>query len=368
MGASSLAAVAVGGRRFRLDEFPVPDVEAAGGLLRVEACGVCGSDLKKYSVPSMRPTILGHETVGRIERVGALAARHWGVSEGDRVLLEEYLPCGHCDYCRSGEFRSCAQTDNQRAGSIRYGSTPVEVPPALWGGYSHYQFLHLDSVLHPVPGLLAPEHATFALPLGNGFQWAQLDGGVGTGDTVVIQGPGQQGLGCLLASKAAGAGCVIVSGLERDARRLRLAAALGADHTVNVEAQSLTEVVEEVTQGRLADVVIDNSGGGAATLMTALRVVRKRGTVVLASGSGSGAEGPAVDLNLIRKRQVTVKGVRGHGYGAVETALAYLASGNVPLELVCGPPLGLGDVGLALETTGGLVEADAPHVSVSPWH
>ena len=365
MGTSSLAAVATGRRVLHLDEFPVPETEPTAGLLRVEACGVCGSDLKKYSAASMRPTILGHETVGRIERAGSVAASHLGVREGDRVLLEEYLPCGHCVDCRSGEFRSCTRTDTQRAGFLRYGSTPVEVPPALWGGYSQYQYLHLDSVLHQVPEGLAPEHATFALPLGNGFQWAQLDGGVRTGDTVVIEGPGQQGLGCLLAAKAAGAGRVIVSGLSRDARRLRLAVELGADHTVDVEADSLPEMVGKVTGGRGADVVIDNSGAGAATLTTALRVTRKRGTVVLASGAAAG--GADVDLNLIRKRQVTVKGVRGHSYAAVEMALAYLASGAVPLDLVCGPPLGLNQVGRALQTTAGLVDTEAPHVSVAPW-
>lgn len=365
MGTSSVAAVAIGGRALHLDELPVPDVEATSGLLRVEACGVCGSDLKKYAAASMRPTVLGHETVGRVERAGSTAASRWGVREGDRVLLEEYLPCGHCDYCRAGEFRSCTRTDTQRAGFLRYGSTPLDVPPALWGGYSQYQHLHIDSVLHRVPEGLAPEHATFALPLGNGFQWAQLDGGVRTGDTVVIQGPGQQGLGCLLASKAAGAGRVIVSGLSRDAGRLRLAGELGADHTVDAETDSLPEVVEEVTGGRGADVVIDNSGAGAATLAAALGAVRKRGTVVLASGSAAGAVG--VDLNLVRKRQLTLKGVRGHSYAAVETALAYLVSGSVPLELVCGPPLGLHAVGRALETIAGLTGVEAPHVSVAPW-
>nr|MBA3737103.1 alcohol dehydrogenase catalytic domain-containing protein [Actinomycetota bacterium] len=242
MGELSLAAVAVGGKRVELQEFPLPEPLDTGGLLRVEACGVCGSDIKKYGASPMLPTILGHESVGRIARVGETAARRWGVSEGDRVLLEEYLPCGHCVDCRSGEFRSCNQTDNHlQSGAIRYGSTPVEVPPALWGGYSEYQYLHPSSVIHRVPDGVPAEQAAFALPLSNGIQWTQLDAGVRMGDVVVILGPGQQGIGCLIASKAAGAGRVIVSGLSRDRARLELARELGADRVVDVDVESLVE-------------------------------------------------------------------------------------------------------------------------------
>src|SRR5689334_17879552 len=155
------AAVAIGDRRFETREFVAPPGRETDGLLRVEACGVCGSDLKKFRPAAMRATILGHETVGRIERLGPLAAARWGVAEGDRVLLEEYLPCGHCAYCRSGQFRSCLETDNTGTGFLRYGSTPVEVEPGLWGGYATFQYLHLNSVLHPVPDNVTAEHATF---------------------------------------------------------------------------------------------------------------------------------------------------------------------------------------------------------------
>lgn len=365
MAERSVAAVAVGGKTVELDEFPLPDPHETSGLLRVEACGVCGSDIKKYSATTMLPTILGHESVGRVERLGGLAARRWGVEEGDRVLLEEYLPCGHCAECRSGEFRSCDQTDNHGpSAAIRYGSTPVEVPPALWGGYSEFQYLHPSSVLHRVPDGVLPNHAAFALPLSNGIQWTQLDAGLRMGDVVVIQGPGQQGIGCLIASKAAGAGTVIVSGLGRDRARLTLAVELGADHVVDVEQQDLVEVVEDVTEGRLADLVIDSSGAGAPTLASALSVVRKRGIVVLASGSASDAA--SVDVNLIRRKQLRVLGVRGHSYRAVELALQIIGGSSLPLDRVSGKTFPLAATLSALRAIEGTNGFDGVHATVIP--
>lgn len=357
--------MAVGGRQLELGEFPLPPPQQTGGLLRVEACGVCGSDIKKYSARSMAPTILGHESVGRIERVGEIASRRWGVSEGDRVLLEEYLPCGHCADCRSGEFRSCSQTDNHGpAGAIRYGSTPVEVPPALWGGYSEFQYLHPNSVIHRVPDGVLPEHATFALPLSNGIQWTQFDAGVRMGDAVVIQGPGQQGIGCLIASKAAGAAVVIVSGLARDRRRLELARELGADRVVDVEHEDLVEVVREVTGGREADVVIDASGAGATTLSIALAAAKKRGTVVLAAGSSE--EAAPVDINQIRRKQLVVRGVRGHSYRAVELALHIISSGSLPLGRIGGRTFALSESMAAMQAIEGRDGFDGVHVTVVP--
>jgi threonine dehydrogenase-like Zn-dependent dehydrogenase len=362
---STLAAVAVGERRFELSEFPLPHMDPADGLLRVEASGVCGSDLKKYLPASMAPTILGHETVGTIEQVGALAARHWGVEPGDRVLLEEYLPCGHCDYCRSGEFRSCLETDNTQAGALRYGSTPVAVEPSLWGGYSRHQYLHLNSVLHRVPNGVPAEQVTFAIPLSNGLQWTLLDGGLRSGDTVLIQGPGQQGIGCLMAAKSAGAGHVVVSGLSKDAARLSLATTLGADAVVDVESQDLVEAVSAQTGGRLVDVVVDVSGGGPVTLMQAIRATRKGGTIVLASGSRWDQGG--LDLNLMRKKQIALLGVRGHSFAAVEKALALIAGRSVDLSEVCHPPFALAEVNAAFDAAAGKGDINTLHASVDPW-
>ena len=99
------------------------------------------------------------------------------------------------------------------------------------------------------------------LPIGNGIQWTYVDGRAGPGKTVLIQGPGQQGLACVLAAKAAGADCVIVSGLSRDNDRLEIAKVFGADQAVDVENDDLEDLVESVTNGRGVDICIDTAGG-----------------------------------------------------------------------------------------------------------
>jgi threonine dehydrogenase-like Zn-dependent dehydrogenase len=358
----SAAAASVGDRRFELVEIDIPETGPAEGLLRVEASGICGSDLKKYRRSPAKPMVLGHEVVGRIERAGELARQLWGVTEGDRVLLEEYLPCGHCAACRSGEFRACEVTDNAKEGTIRYGSTPIEVPPGLWGGNSQFQYLHPNSVLHRVPEGVAAEYATFAIPLSNGLQWSQRDGGVGYGDTVLVQGPGQQGISNVIASKAAGARQVVVTGRTADAHRLRIAELVGADRTVDVDTEDVVDVMRELTGGAGADVVVDTSGGGAATLDISLHAVRRGGVVVAASGGGPGP----VDLDAVRKKQVTIKGVRGHSFWSVEAALALIASGAVDLSLFCSAPYPLEKIDDAFAAVAG--GGDRPlHVSIGAW-
>ena len=360
------AAVQVAPKRTEMRELPLPEVPPDGGLLRVLAAGVCGSDVPYYADGSHGPRILGHENVGTIEKIGDLARERWRVEEGDLVALEEYLPCGFCADCRVGEYRSCAQTDT-RAGTLRYGWTPLDVAPGLWGGFSEFQFLHPRAVLHRVPAGVAPRVAALALPLGNGFQWACIDGCAGPGQTVVVQGPGQQGLACVIAAKAAGARTVIVSGLARDAHRLAAARRLGADLTVNVEEESLAAVVREATDGALADLVIDvSSGGGVPVVNGALELVRKRGTLLLASYKRVPLDGFAIDTVIAR--QIAVRGVRGHSYRAVEMALALMAQHTVDLAALSTHAFGLDEVDRALRLAGGEVDDGAIHVSITPWN
>ena len=361
----SLAAVATAPRETKLREIPLPEIGPDAGLLRVQATGVCGSDWPMYNMKDPGPRILGHEMVGTIEKIGSVAKRMWGVEEGDYVALEEYLPCGHCDYCRSGEFRSCMETDSRIPGTIRYGSTALDVAPSLWGGFSQYLYLHPRTVMHKVPKNVPPHIAAMAIPLGNGFQWAYLDGEVGPGKTIVIQGPGQTGLACVLASKIAGADRIILSGLARDKTRFKVARQLGADVTVAVDEEDLEEVVANATGGAMADIVIEASSAGTEIVNSSLKLVRKRGMLILATRKGRPVDD--FDLDRMLGMQMTTKGVRGHSYQSVEMALNVMASERYPLELLSTHVLTLEDVDLALRTIGGEFKRDAIHMTIDPW-
>jgi len=358
-----LAATTFGAMKTEIREYPFPEIPPDAGILKIEAAGVCGSDWQAYQ--SDRPArIMGHENVGRIYRLGAIAAKRWGLREGDRVALEEYLPCGHCSLCRSGEFRLCEQTEARRPGALRYGTTPVSEKPGLWGGYSQFQYLHPDSVFHKVPDEVPAELAAMCLPLGNGIQWTYLDGRAGPGKTVLIQGPGQQGLACVIAAKAAGADCVIVSGLSRDKERLEIAKALGADHTVDIERDDLEGSVRSITDGCGVDLSIDTAGG-ADTLVKAMRCTRKNGSVLFAAAPAITSQDFQV-ANLLAGR-LTLKPCRGHSYESVELALRYIASGRFPLHLMATHRFGLADVDLAVRSVGGQGAPGAVHVTVLPW-
>lgn len=365
MSQKNLAAVAVGERQTEVREFDIPEIPEDAGLLRIEAAGMCGADWPKYLNGNSSPKILGHENVGYIEKVGRIARERWGVKEGDRVALEEYIPCGQCRFCRSGYYRSCLATDTRRPNTIRYGSTPIDVAPSLWGGYSQYMYLHPNTVLHKIPNHVPAEQAALTLPIANGIEWAYLEGGAGPGKVVVIQGPGQQGLGCAIAAKAAGASCVIVSGLAKDQKRLEVAGELGADYVVNVDEENLIDRVREVTGGEMADISMDVSSGGTVTVENAFEVVKKRGTVIL--GASKKKPVPNFNSDQIISKNLLVKGVRGHSYTSVEMALDNIASQKYPLEKMCTNSFELEEVDEALRTLGGEINIGAIHCTVFPW-
>ncbi len=347
-----------------LREIPLPEIAPDAGLLRVLANGVCGSDPGKYANAKFSPGILGHEIVGVVERLGSSAGSRWGVKEGDTVALEEYLPCGHCEYCRSGEYRSCFEADFRVEGSIRYGSTRLNVFPSLYGGHSQYLYLHPRSVMHRVPDGIAPHIAAMALPLGNGFQWAYLDGEAGPGKTVVIIGPGQQGFGCVVAASAAGAENVVMAGLARHKSRFELARKLGATHTVTLDEEDPREAIAKITGGRMADTVIDVSGGGPEIVNGGIALLKKRGTMLCTAYKKAVVP---FDHDRLVQYQVRMLGTRGHSFDAVELALGTMKGGKYPLELISTHVFGLKDVDHALRLVGGEFKERSIHVTIEPW-
>jgi threonine dehydrogenase-like Zn-dependent dehydrogenase len=360
------AAVKIGPELTEIIQFPRPQMTPDSGILRVEACGVGGSDPEVYRKPDHAPVIMGHEIVGVIDEIGEIAAARWGVKVGDRVALHEYLPCWNCKWCLQGDFRLCEVVDffnvEDKLNTLRFGMCSSAISPHLWGGNAEYLYMPLNSVVHKLPATLDPRLATLAIPFGNGVQWACLDGGAGPGKSVLVVGPGQQGLGCVLAAKAGGAMTVILSGFTRDAKRLDLAPRMGADFVIDAEQDDLEKRIGEITGGRGVDVVVDTTGDPTGSVAAQAVAVAAKGAVLSLNGLKQ-----TVPIGEIKKRYLTVRAPRGHSYRAVDLALKYIASGRYPMDEVCSHDFGLADVDVAIKATAGKMIADAIHVTVSPW-
>lgn len=368
------AVALTGPRTLTTMTLPVPDLSEDGALLRIEACGVCGSDVPYYQTGTVdghdaarEPVVLGHEMVGRIEAIGPLAARRWGVTTGDRVVAERAIPCGHCPTCLSGSYPMCRRPGDA-SGLYRYGSTPTGVGPGLWGGFAEMMYLHPDSTVYPASKDADPKELTFFTPLSNGLSWIADAGQVRMGQTVVIQGPGQQGLACVIGAHARGAARVIVTGLAHDAERLEAARALGATDTIAIDGDgpSAVEQVKALTGGRGADVVIDTtSGTNTSPVEDAVHLAADSGRIILATGHEEGARLRDFDVELFWRRRLTMVGVRSRARWAVSAALDLIASGALPLHLIPSMSVPLGELDRALRVMGRETEPDNPAVHIT---
>jgi threonine dehydrogenase-like Zn-dependent dehydrogenase len=183
---------------------------------------------------------------------------------------------------------------------------------------------------------------------------------------VLIQGPGQQGLSQVVASKQAGASLIVVTGTTRDAPRLELARELGADHVVDVQREDALQRVLELTGGKGVDVVLDcTSGAGTAPVLLGIDALKRREGVMVTQGELAGF--PDFPIKKMTEKSITLKSARGHGFRAVELALEQLASRRFPLERLATHRFPLEDVDSAIRILGGETDEDAIHISLLPW-
>lgn len=362
------AAVRVAPRVTELRQFALPRLGDDEALLRVEVAGICGTDVKLYDQPAITgPVIMGHENVGIIEQAGPRFRRMHGVGPGDRIFVEHYVGCRHCEWCRIGEFRHCEATDwRTNPEARRFGYTPTTNPGTLWGGFAEYMYLPWNAVVHRVPDGISAELAGLVTPLSNGIEWALNAAGVGYGDTVLIQGPGQQGLSQIVACKQAGASQIIVTGTSRDTARLAYARELGADHVIDIDAGDPREAIADLTGGRGVDIVLDcTSRAGVEPVLLGVDVLKRREGVLLIQGEL--AAFPSFPVKKLTEKAITIKSARGHSYLACELALEQLVSGRFPLDRMATHRFRLDEADRAIRTLGGEFGGDVIHVSLMPW-
>jgi len=342
-------------RRLVARELSVPEIGDDDGLLRIEACGLCGTDHEQYTgaLPAGFAFVPGHESVGTIEAIGAAAAERWGVGVGDRVAVEVFQSCRTCRACMAGLYRRCERHGMRDM----YGFVPVTTAPGLWGGYAELQYLAPDSLLVPVPESLDPVVATLFNPLGAGIRWGVTLPDTQPGDVVAVLGPGVRGLAACAAAKEAGAGFVAITGVgPRDDERLSLAKAFGADLAIDVSTTDPADALRSAT-GALADVVVDVTAKAPAALAQVVAMARVGGTIVVAGTRGS-ADTPGFWPDLVVYKELRILGALGVDAPAYRAALDLLVSERYPFADLPRRVAGLADAEDLVLTMAG--ESDAP--------
>lgn len=362
----SRAAVQTGARRVAIEELSLPDLlDPDMAVLAVEANGMCGSDWEQYrgtlSIGDyvQFPMVPGHETVGRIDRIGERARRRWGVKEGDRVAVNSLVSCGVCRHCLAGRRLFCRER-------FIYGYTPATLAPGLWGGYAQHMLLQPNTIVYPLSEAVSAEDAVLFNPLAAGFDWLVRAGGLGVGDTVVIIGAGQRGLCSIVAAVEAGAARIVLAGRGRHRWKLDLAAELGATHVVDLDAEELVPAVRALTGGEMADVSLDTTPIATEPVRMAVECTRPEGTVVLGGLKGGEAGVDGLSPDRLCAGGLTVKGVVGVSDWSKEQAVRVIGSGKHNLNRLHTHTLPLEDIDRALRIMGGEVEGEeALHVTIT---
>ncbi|MCL4516087.1 MAG: alcohol dehydrogenase catalytic domain-containing protein [Firmicutes bacterium] len=287
-------------RKMLLREFPIPEIGPAEFLFKVEMVGICGGDPIEYEGRNRKthyPLILGHEVVGSIADIGEEASKFYKVNKNDRVTVEPYIVCGKCYYCLNGLYQFC---QNSRVYGVNISCSE---PPYLWGAYGEYMYGSPGARVHRIDARVPAEAACMSSVLGNGVRWVRRLGQVRFGESVVIIGPGAQGLATIIAAKEAGAGPIIVVGRSKYQPKWDLAKEYGADYLVNTTATDSIEAVREITGGEMADVVIETTGAGPMMELS-LELARPAGRVVLIGTCGFARSQLTTDLIVFKELQV----------------------------------------------------------------
>jgi threonine dehydrogenase-like Zn-dependent dehydrogenase len=217
-----------------------------------------------------------------------------------------------------------------------------------------------------VPKGVTPELAGLVTPMANGVEWSLFDAGVGYNSTVLIQGPGQQGLSQTVICKQAGASLIIVTGTSKDSARLEVAKALGADHVLDVQKEDPLTRIMEITGGKGVDISLDcTAGAGTTPILLGLDALKRKAGLIVVQGELK--EFPNFPLEKLTVKAVTIKSARGHSFRSCELALQQIASKRFPLEKITTHRFGLKDADLAIKSVGGHGLPDVIHASLMPW-
>jgi L-iditol 2-dehydrogenase len=298
-------------RRFSVEEVPIPTIGPDDVLVRVRACGICGSDVHGFDGSTGRrrpPIIMGHEASGEIAEAGTAVAR-W--KKGDRVTMDSTIYCGQCWHCMRGELNLCDQRRVLGVSCEEYRRD---------GAFAEYVSVP-ERILHRLPDALSFEHSAVSEAVSvavHAVRNAKLEPGA----SVTVVGAGMIGLLVIQVLKAQGSSQIIA--VDIDDTRLQLARRLGATAVVNPASLSPADAIRRMTAGRGADASFEVVGL-SSTLGTAVECVRKGGRVILIGNLEAKAQLP---LQAVVTREISLIGSCASA-GEYPESLELIASGKV---------------------------------------
>ena len=301
-------------KKLTVVDMPMPEIGDDEVLVRVRACGICGSDIHGYDGSTGRripPLVMGHEAAGVIEHVGR--GVH-GFTAGDRVSFDSTVSCGLCAFCRRGQTNLC---DNRTVLGVSCGDYRRH------GAFAEYVAVPAR-ILYKLPDSLPFEHAALleALSIAVHAVSRHLPK---PGDTSVVVGSGMIGVLLIQVLRAKGSRNIIA--VDVDPQKLALAQRVGATHTLDANGSDVPSAVRELTGGKGADVSFEVVGH-SDTVATALGSLRKGGTVVLVGNLSPSVELP---LQVVVSREISVLG-SCNSSGEIPECIDLLARGVVDVD------------------------------------
>lgn len=270
----------------RIEEKPVPKIGAGEVLVRIEASGICGSDVMEWYRIHKAPLVLGHEVAGEIVEVGQGVKNF---KKGDRVAIAHHVPCNTCDYCRNGHHTVC---DTLRK---------TNIDPGGFCEFTRVPAINVNSGLFKIPDGVRYDEATFTEPVACVLRALKISK-LTPGQSVLVLGSGIAGLLSIHLARAFGAGLIMATDIS--AFRLSAAKKFGADFAVNASSD-IAEEFRRQNNGRLADVVVVCTGAEKA-LLQALSSVERGGVIMFFAPTNQGVIVPISINDLFFRNDITL--------------------------------------------------------------
>jgi L-iditol 2-dehydrogenase len=304
---------------FDVETVPMPETPEGGLLLKVEACGLCGSDLRTLRSGHRKvtfPWTIGHEIAGEVVKLSDSYKGGW--KPGDKLAVGPLAYCGVCDFCIDGRYELCIDSR--------------EIGQAWPGGLAEYvgipePCLRLGTIQRKPEGL-DPAFAAISEPMSSCIS-AHERAATGLGETVVIIGAGP--VGCVQTSLARARGADVVYLVDIVDERLAMAEPFGPDETINAANVDLVEEILHLTDGKGADVVVTATPAPVACAQ-AVQMARRGGRVIIFGGLPKDNSEVAIDMNVVHYNALEVIGISTFAPRHQRRALAFMNSGRIPMD------------------------------------